>query len=298
MSGCQHRILVYGAGVIGSYYATLFAAAGEDVSLLARGRRLGQLRSRRDINVLDRVADSELFDFIFVAVRSNQMISALDALRSNVSGTIVTLANSDGDYASWEEAVGKGRLLPAFPGAGGSIDSEGGLHAKLTPRWIQPTVFGEIDGSRTERSAVLGAIFRKAGIPSREVKDISAWQRCHLGLVVPLADAYALSETPDTIWTDRSIIRKTALALRGNMKALRREGVRLDPKWLHGIRLLPLSIVIIILRKVFASKFASVFMQPHATSGREEMAFLHELYYSDSHRQRRAVNCSRAPKSQ
>lgn len=42
MPGGQHRILVYGAGVIGSYYATLFAAAGEDVSLLARGRRLGQ----------------------------------------------------------------------------------------------------------------------------------------------------------------------------------------------------------------------------------------------------------------
>ena len=80
MSGGQHRILVYGAGVIGSYYATLLAAAGEDVSLLARGRRLEQLRLRRDINVLDRVADSELFDFIFVAVRSNQMISALDAL--------------------------------------------------------------------------------------------------------------------------------------------------------------------------------------------------------------------------
>ena len=31
---------MYGAGVIGSYYATLLAAAGEDVSLLARGRRL------------------------------------------------------------------------------------------------------------------------------------------------------------------------------------------------------------------------------------------------------------------
>ncbi|MCR5244986.1 MAG: hypothetical protein K6C31_01545 [Bacteroidales bacterium] len=30
----------------------------------------------------------------------------------------------------------------------------------------------------------------------------------------------------------------------------------------------------------FASKFASVFMRPHAISGREEMAFLHELFYS------------------
>ena len=117
----------------------------------------------------------------------------------------MALANSNGDYSAWEEIAGKGRLLPAFPGAGGSIDSEGFLHAKLTPRWIQPTVFGEIDGSRTERSTALGALFRKCGIPSYEVKDISAWQRCHLGLVVPLADAYALSETPETIWKDTSL---------------------------------------------------------------------------------------------
>ena len=277
----HNRILVYGAGVIGSYYATLLAAAGEDVSLLARGRRLEQLRTRKDITVLDRVDYCDRFDFIFVAVRSNQMLSALEALRGNVSETLVTLANSNGDYTAWEEAARKGRLLPAFPGAGGSIDSEGVLHAKLTPRWIQPTVYGEIDGNRTERSAALGALFCKSGIPSCEVKDISAWQRCHLGLVVPLADAYALSETPEAVWKDRPVIHRTAMALRSNVKALRREGVRLDPVWLHGIRSLPTFVVVSILRKVFASKFASVFMRPHAISGREEMDFLHELFYSD-----------------
>lgn len=123
--GEQHRILVFGAGVIGTFYATLFAAAGEKVSLLARGRRLEQLRSRRDITVLDRVDEGDRFDFIFVAVRSNQVLSALGTLRDNVSETIVTLANSDGDYTAWEEAAGKGRLLPAFPGAGGAIDAAG-----------------------------------------------------------------------------------------------------------------------------------------------------------------------------
>ena len=71
------------------------------------------------------------------------------------------------------------------------------------------------------------------------------------------------------------------MALRSNVKALRREGVRLDPVWLHGIRILPTFVVVSILRKVFASKFASVFMRPHAISGREEMDFLHELFYSD-----------------
>ena len=35
------RILIYGAGVIGSLYAALFAEAGYDTNIYARGKRLG-----------------------------------------------------------------------------------------------------------------------------------------------------------------------------------------------------------------------------------------------------------------
>ena len=38
------RILVYGAGNIGSLYAALLAESGQDVSILARGKRLADIR--------------------------------------------------------------------------------------------------------------------------------------------------------------------------------------------------------------------------------------------------------------
>ena len=38
------RILIYGAGVIGSLYAVLFAEAGYDTSIYARGKRLELLK--------------------------------------------------------------------------------------------------------------------------------------------------------------------------------------------------------------------------------------------------------------
>ena len=41
----------------------------------------------------------------------------------------------------WEDIVGTGRILPAFPGAGGSINDDGILDASLTPRIIQLTTF-------------------------------------------------------------------------------------------------------------------------------------------------------------
>ena len=38
------RILIYGAGVIGSLYAALFAEAGYDTSIYVRGKRLEFLK--------------------------------------------------------------------------------------------------------------------------------------------------------------------------------------------------------------------------------------------------------------
>ena len=38
------RILVYGAGDIGALYAALLAESGQDISILARGKRLADIR--------------------------------------------------------------------------------------------------------------------------------------------------------------------------------------------------------------------------------------------------------------
>ena len=40
------KILVIGAGVLGSLYAARLQAAGHDVSIMARGERLEQIRAR------------------------------------------------------------------------------------------------------------------------------------------------------------------------------------------------------------------------------------------------------------
>ena len=40
------RILIYGAGVIGCLYAALFAQAGIDTTVYARGQRLAMFRER------------------------------------------------------------------------------------------------------------------------------------------------------------------------------------------------------------------------------------------------------------
>ena len=139
------RILIFGAGVIGSLYAALLAEAGYDVSVYARGRRLesltrdgllykrkGEIR-KAPVNVLSRLEADDLYDLVFLTVRENQLHAALEELRQNSSPTVVTMVNSLETYDQWEAICGAGRIIPAFPGAGGGFDGNV-LDAALTPR--------------------------------------------------------------------------------------------------------------------------------------------------------------------
>ena len=79
------------------------------------------------------MSDNDAYDFILLTVRGNQLYEALAELKNNKSNTIVTMVNSLDSYKKWEDIVGIGRILPAFPGAGGSINDDGILDAAL---WI------------------------------------------------------------------------------------------------------------------------------------------------------------------
>jgi len=219
------RILIYGAGVIGSLYATLFAEAGYETSVYARGKRLEFLKKygllykknknikRAETTILEELSDNDVYNFVLLTVKENQLYEALSELKNNKSDTIVTMVNSLDSYKKWEEIVGTGRILPAFPGAGGSINDDSILDAALTPKMIQPTTFAEISGNKTERTKQFSEILKHAHIPYQEVKDMHMWQLCHLAMVVPIADAYYEADCSERAGRDWKIMKKTAKKL-------------------------------------------------------------------------------------
>jgi len=265
------RILIYGAGVIGSLYAALFKEAGYDTTIYTRGHRLDILQNQGllykknnlikkiDVWVLDQLQDNDSYDFIFLTVRENQLYQALTELKSNKSKTIVTMVNSLDNYEKWESIVGKGRILPAFPGAGGTITNDI-LDATLTPRLIQPTTFSEISGKKTKRTEQISQIFKHAHIPFQQVKDMHIWQLCHLGMVVPLADAYYQTKNPESVGQDKVVMRKTACQLKDNFNILYKNINTLSPIKMHIFRYLPTSLLTYILSQTFKSNFGEKFL--------------------------------------
>ncbi len=280
------RFLIYGAGVIGSLYAALLSEAGQDVSAYARGSRLAALqehglRYQKDgriktapVRILSGLRAEDRYDFILLAVRENQVLQALDELKKNCSPTVVTMVNTLDTYDKWEDICGSGRILPAFPGAGGGFNGDV-LDAALTPRLVQPTTIGKKDG----RERKLAQALKKAGIPCQIVRDMHVWQICHLGMVVPIADAYYEAKDPAHAGRDKRLMKKTAVRIRKNIQRIHRLGFRLSPAKMNVIRILPSGFVAIILGFVFRSSFGDRFMYQHSMKAPDEMRQLHNKFY-------------------
>lgn len=268
--------------MIGSLYAALLSEAGVETAVYARGQRLKNLQMNglryekggiirtANIRVLDALLKDDIYDFVFLTVRENQLHEALTQLRDNKSPCIVTMVNSPEDYRIWEQLCGAGRILPAFPGAGGGFEASV-LHAALTPRLIQPTTFGILYLRQEPEAKLLKALFKRAKIPYQQVKDMHEWQLCHLAMVVPIADAYYEADDPSNAGADQTIMAHTAKMLRENFRMLARNGVHLSPAKMQMFRFLPLFLLRTALKITFQSSFGDVFMYRHAMKAPDEM---------------------------
>lgn len=103
------RILVYGAGVLGSYLAhVLVRGGGNNVTMLARGSRLDELQKNGNVirhyfqfrttvdqvNVISELQPKDIYDLIFVVMKYPDFQSVLPALAANHSSHILLVGNN------------------------------------------------------------------------------------------------------------------------------------------------------------------------------------------------------------
>ena len=224
------RIMVLGAGVIGSVYAGRLLQAGHDVALVARGRRLTDLRDHGlvlddaesgehrelPIEVLAVPAADARYDLVVVAVRCEQLSGTLPILAGMTDEPeVLFLGNTAGHSRGLFEALGD-RAVLGFPGAGGVLD---GAAVRYVLIGRQKTMLGEPSGEMSGRVRGLQAVFSEAGFPTRLTAGIDGWLLGHVAFVVPIAYALYRADTDpvrlarDTV-TLRLMVGATAQAFR------------------------------------------------------------------------------------
>ena len=292
------KTLIIGAGPLGSLYACLMQQAGKDVTILARNEHFAFLRDNgvalyneftqektlEKIEVINSIAADCQYDLAIILMRKNSVLKILpDLSRHDNIKHFLFMGNNALGFDEYVQYLQPEKILFGFPGGGGSridhvahyVDSE----KPNGPRF--PVVLGEIDGKVKERTNQIKTLFESSGIPVKIVADMDSWLKYHVAFVLPIAGALLKSGDNYKLARDDSTIRSYIRAVNEGSKVLRVLGYKKS----YNVKLrlfywMPESMIVKILHKVFASKFAEVAMMMHVNAAGDEMTTLWEEFRS------------------
>ncbi|ETN86624.1 ketopantoate reductase family protein [Paraburkholderia silvatlantica] len=179
------KIILVGAGRIGSAVAFCLAKAGHDITVVARGERFNALRRDGAITTVDgQLAQVEVrpgldptapCDLTIVTVPEHQIGSLLPALSASRANHILLMFNTFKGTEHYRTILGAERFAFGFPN----------MSAYLVDHRLRFRVDGP--GMVTTMSSPdMAALFKEAGMPSEVEHDMDAFLRSHVALVVPL----------------------------------------------------------------------------------------------------------------
>lgn len=282
------KVLVYGAGSIGSLYAALLARAGQEVTILARGERLAEIREHglrledaatgerctAAIKVVERLDVDDTYDLVLVVLPKNRVSEVLPVLRENRrTPNIVFFGNNAAGPDEMVEALGRDRVLLGFPGAAATVLGDI-LHYLILSSQEQPTTIGELDGSKSARVEALAEALEAAGFPVSVCSNMDAWLKTHAVEISPTADAlYMAGGDIDRLVRTRDALVLMVRAIREGHRVLAALGVPVVPRSHAVVRWLPEPLLLFLAKRMLQSPGMELKIG-HALAAREEMRML------------------------
>lgn len=231
------KIIVFGAGRIGSALAFCLSRAGHKVSVIARGARLDALvydpaivtldGRRAPITTLASLAPSEPCDLAIVTVPEHQVASIMAELSASQAKTILFMFNTFRGTARYASAVGSERFAFGFPNMAATL--------------VDQQLSFQVDGPgmvTTLSRADLVTLFQDAGLPSEYEVDMDAFLRSHVAFAVPLFLAGLLmwKRSYDLTWKEA---RQLSGALVEGFDLVKRLGHPLKPRNIVWVARMP-----------------------------------------------------------
>ncbi|HYB36301.1 MAG TPA: 2-dehydropantoate 2-reductase N-terminal domain-containing protein [Mycobacterium sp.] len=283
------KVLVVGAGVIGSFNAAHLVRGGVDVTLLARGKRLAVLqehgvvledwrtcrRSVTPVPLVDRIEQDSDYDLALVIVRRNQVASVLPLLAAAPCiPSVVFLGNNLAGSSDMAAALGGERVLTGMVNAGGQRN---GVVVRYIWSRRLPLLFGERDGVIRARTRAIAAMFCGAGLPARVVTDPDAYQKTHgAGLPAFAGALYSAGGDIRALGHRHDLLHLFITGYRDALRALRADGTAIHPRMTRALMWTPEWLLHAALRRFLGTELALVGGQAHALAAVDEMRELAE----------------------
>ena len=238
------KVLVVGAGVIGTVYGSQVATAGHSVSVLEHGRRTSDLLTNgfavRDVSgsptesaqitPVSAASAADRYELVLICVQADQLDSVFDSLRALTgSPVLLFLGNNPGGHSTLPTDL-SGTAHLGFPGIGGSI-TDSIVEFVRIPQ--QPTTLQSGGGPLLDD---FEAALTSRGFATTRTPDMDGWLAYH-GLFIGSVAA-ALSRCHGSaaeLAGDRDTLTLMCRSIEEGFAALAQQGVRGLPRNLRTL---------------------------------------------------------------
>ena len=238
------KILIYGAGVQGSFLAHVLTRGKNDVTVLARENRAKELESNGiilrhymqhkttvdHVNIINELRPEDVYDVIFVTMKYTDFPQVLLSLARNSSTNIILVGNNAtaSEMESYLEEHSKNQKNIAF-----GFQMSGGKRDK------NRTIVLRFDGGEMMVGGLTKDIiwkdkleesFKNTKYKITYQKDIDAWLKSHMIMILPMnLAAYLKAYHFKAVAKDNQLLRQVVAAMDEGYDVLRDLGYEIIP---------------------------------------------------------------------
>ncbi len=191
------KVLMFGAGVIGTIYGYVLAQAGNEVVHYVRPGKKKSLENgicmqlldgrsqpakqetvQYKASIMEDFSPSDGYDLVIVSVRHYQLETVLPILKDKVGDADVLIFNGNWDgFQNLDQYLPRSKFMLGFPVAGGGYQA-GALDGAL----LEEIRLGELDGKPTPRLERVKQMFEAAHLKVDIQADMIYWLWVHFAI--------------------------------------------------------------------------------------------------------------------
>ncbi len=205
------KIAVMGAGSIGGYFGGMLAQGGHQVTLIARGAHRQAIEAH-GLKIITDAGESMVrcattdnpnsvgpVELVLLTVKTYHNAQAVPAMLPLIDGdtSVLCLQNGIDSYQAVAQAVAPVvRSKKVLPGATYIEASLAGPGVVRQSGQVVRIVFGELDGSDSDRGQLILQVLEQSGIPAQFTQDIQQTLWTKFLFIATMAGVTTLSREP------------------------------------------------------------------------------------------------------
>lgn len=262
------KILVFGAGVIGTTYAWQLSEAGYDVTLLVRKHKLVRyshsgvnisctdLRKKKEQYVktvfrpktTDRLDPNAGFDLIIVSVKNTQVNDAVTYIGRYVGrASVLFLCNLWDGFEAIQKHFPPHQTFFGYPAMAGGGKTDNGINCLMFKN--RNTILGTPSGQSSQRLNDIARIFGKSGLRPTISNHMIPWLKARAVCTAATLGAICKAGDASTFAANYPLIKQLAKAIREGLRVCVKEKANPLRIYPYSLFYLPLFIITPLLKR-------------------------------------------------